>query len=320
VLDRKTGAVGHRTFRDLPDLLRAGDLLVMNRSRVFPARLYGRRSRGGGESEILLLRPTGPTLWEAFVRPGRRLKPGDQVEVDDGLTLSIVTGALAADGRREVRFECAAAAVDEWIDRLGRTPLPPYIRRAPEPGDRERYQTIYARERGSVAAPTAGLHFTPRVLEALHARGVETAEIVLHVGPGTFRPVQVDTVEEHRLPAEAFLLPGETARAIERTRARGGRVIAVGTTTVRTLEAVAAKQGRVVAAEGETDLVVTPGFSFRVVDGLLTNFHLPRSSLLLLTCAFGGRANVLAAYAEAVAEGYRFYSYGDAMMILEAGR
>jgi S-adenosylmethionine:tRNA ribosyltransferase-isomerase len=241
------------------------------------------------------------------------------VQVADDLIVSITTGALAADGRREVRFECEPADVDRWIDRVGRTPLPPYIKRSPALEDRERYQTVYAKERGSVAAPTAGLHFTPRLFEELRSRAIETAEVVLHVGPGTFRPVQAELVEEHRLPAEPFVVPPETADAIARTRARDGRVIAVGTTTVRTLEAVALEHGKVVAAQGATDLVVTPGFSFGVVDGLITNFHLPRSSLLLLVCAFAGRERLLSAYHEAVAQAYRFYSYGDAMMILEEG-
>jgi S-adenosylmethionine:tRNA ribosyltransferase-isomerase len=314
VLPRAGGTPRHHAFRDLPDLIAPGDLLVVNRSRVFPARLRGRRA-GGGEAEILLLRDRGDGRWEAMVRPGRHLRPGQKVSLDEDLSVVIESEALASDGRRQVRLLSKRRDVVAGLDRCGHVPLPPYIRRPDRPSDRERYQTIYARESGSVAAPTAGLHFTPAVLDRLKTRGIEVAELVLHVGPGTFRPVTAERAEDHVLEAEPFVLPPETASALAAARARGGRVVAVGTTSVRVLETVASADGRFQAGEGETDLVIVPGFAFRVVDALLTNFHLPRSSLLMLVAAFAGRERVLQAYAEALREGYRFYSYGDAMLI-----
>jgi S-adenosylmethionine:tRNA ribosyltransferase-isomerase len=265
---------------------------------------------------VLLIRPLGGEVWEALVRPGRRLRAGTRVIVAEDLALRIEPAAPGDDSaRRRVRLECVGdpAVV---LERRGHTPLPPYIRRPDRPEDRERYQTVYARETGSVAAPTAGLHFTPEVLAALEGRGVECAQVVLHVRPGTFQPVQAAQVEDHRVEPEPYRVPAETAAAVRRTRARAGRVVAVGTTTVRALETAAARQGDVREGEGETDLVILPGFRFQVVDALLTNFHLPRSSLLLLVCALGGRERVLAAYGEAVRAGYRFYSYGDAMLIV----
>jgi S-adenosylmethionine:tRNA ribosyltransferase-isomerase len=315
VLDRKSGAVRHHVFRDLPGLLHAGDLLVVNRSRVFPARLLGTRA-GGGEAEVLLLRDRGHDVWEALVRPGRRLRAGTRVRVDDGLQVEILGGPPLADGRRRIRLLPRSADAARELERLGHMPLPPYIRREDRPADRLRYQTVYAKEPGSVAAPTAGLHFTSALLEALQERGVERAELVLHVGPGTFRPVQVEDVSDHVVPAEPYVVPEETSAAIARTRARGGRVVAVGTTTTRVLETVADDRGGVEAGRGETDLVIVPGHRFRVVEALVTNFHLPRSSLLLLVAAFAGRERVLRAYAEAVRQEYRFYSYGDAMLVL----
>lgn len=286
----------------------------MNRSRVLPARLLGRKP-GGGRVEVLLLRQAGhESEWEGFVRPGRRLRTGARVEVGEGLRVHVASEAREPDGRRLLRLE-SPGPVPEALERWGHTPLPPYVRRPDRPADRERYQTIFARERGSVAAPTAGLHFTPRLLSALAARGVDLAEVLLHVGPGTFRPVQVEDVEAHRVAAEPFRVPPETAAAVRSTRARGGRVVAVGTTAVRALESAAGEGGEVVPAAGETDLVIVPGYRFRVVDALLTNFHLPRSSLLLLVAAFASREAVLAAYSEAVERGYRFYSYGDAMLV-----
>jgi len=315
VLPRAGGDVRHHVFRDLPDLLAPGDLVVVNRSRVIPARLLGQRSRGG-EAEILLLRDTGADgRWEAMVRPGRHLRPGQRVTIDDDLTVVVESEALADDGRRRVRLLSKRRDVAAGLERCGHTPLPPYIRRPDRPSDRERYQTVYAREPGSVAAPTAGLHFTPAVLDRLRHRGIEVAEVVLHVGPGTFRPVSAERVEDHAVAAEPYSVPAETEAAVAAARARGGRVVAVGTTTVRTLETVARADGGIEARDAATDLVIVPGFAFRVVDALVTNFHLPRSSLLLLVAAFAGRERVLAAYAEAVKEGYRFYSYGDAMLI-----
>ena len=319
VLARQTGAIRHHVFRDLPDLLQAGDLVVVNRSRVFPARLLGRRQPGGGQAEIMLLRPCKSALepvWEALVRPGRRLRPGHQVEIAAELSARIETGPLPPDGRRRVSLLASGAALEELLDRLGHTPLPPYIRRPDDATDRERYQTVYAREQGSVAAPTAGLHFTDLLLSRLRERGIQTAELVLHVGPGTFQPVRATRVEDHRLAPEAFVVPPATAEALAMTRQRGGRVVAVGTTSTRALESVARPDRTIGAGQGETGLVIVPGFPFKVVDVLLTNFHLPRSSLLLLVAAFAGRERVLAAYAEALSAGYRFYSYGDAMLVL----
>jgi S-adenosylmethionine:tRNA ribosyltransferase-isomerase len=301
-------------FRDLPRLLRRGDLLVVNRSRVFPARLLGQR-KGGGAAELLLLRDLGDDRWDAFVRPGRRLRPGAVVTLGAGLTAVVESGAVGPEGRRVIALSAEKGTVAEALEHGGHVPLPPYIRRPDRPEDRERYQTVYAREKGSVAAPTAGLHFTRDLLETLREEGVGVAEIVLHVGPGTFRPVTVEDVEDHRLEPEPFVIPDETAEAIAATRAAGGRVIAVGTTVVRTLEGAVRDDGTVAGGAGETALVIQPGFTFRAVDALVTNFHLPKSSLLLLVAAFAGRERVLAAYAEALRRGYRFYSYGDAMLI-----
>jgi S-adenosylmethionine:tRNA ribosyltransferase-isomerase len=314
VLERATGAVSHRRVSELPELLAPGDLLVMNRSRVLPARLRG-RLRGGGAAEVLLLRPAGGALWDAFVRPGRRLKPGASIECAADLRVRVESGALPPDGRRRVRVLSEDDALSA-IERHGEPPLPPYIKRRPSAADRERYQTVYAREAGSVAAPTAGLHFGERLLARLAARHIARTEVVLHVGPGTFQPVKVEQVEDHRVAPEPFEVPREAARALARARAAGTRVVAVGTTSVRCLETAASDDRRISAGRGETALVIAPGFAFRVVDALLTNFHLPRSSLLLLVAAFAGRETVLAAYREAVKQRYRFYSYGDAMLIL----
>ena len=313
-LPRAGGAATDHVFHDLPRLLRPGDLLVVNRSRVFPARLLGRREGGGG-AEVFLLRDLGEDRWEALVRPGRRLRPGAAVAVDPGLTVVIETAAVGSEGRRVVHLRAEAGSVEAALERAGHVPLPPYIRRPDRPEDRARYQTVYARESGSVAAPTAGLHFTPALLEALRAAGIGIAEIVLHVGPGTFRPVTAEEIEDHRLEPEPYVVPAETAAAILARRAAGGRVVAVGTTVVRTLEAAALEEGIVRAGAGETALVVRPGFTFRITDALVTNFHLPRSSLLMLVAAFAGRERVLGAYGEAVQRGYRFYSYGDAMLL-----
>jgi S-adenosylmethionine:tRNA ribosyltransferase-isomerase len=301
-------------FRDLPRLLRRGDLLVVNRSRVFPARLLGQR-KGGGAAELLLLRDLGDDRWDAFVRPGRRLRPGSTVTLEGGLTAVVESGAVGPEGRRVIALRAESGSVAEALERAGHVPLPPYILRADRAEDRERYQTVYAREKGSVAAPTAGLHFTRGLLDALRAEGIAIAELVLHVGPGTFRPVTVEDVGDHRLEPEPYVIPMDTAEAVASTRAAGGRVVAVGTTVVRTLEAAARDDRTVAAGAGETSLVIQPGFAFRAVDALVTNFHLPKSSLLLLVSALAGRERVLAAYAEALRRGYRFYSYGDAMLI-----
>jgi S-adenosylmethionine:tRNA ribosyltransferase-isomerase len=315
VLDRARDSLEHRVFRDLPDLLAPGDLLVLNRTRVFPARLNARRA-GGGAAEILLLRPIDEALWEAFVRPGRRLRRGDRVEVGESFHVRLESEAQPPDGRRQVVLEAAGESIERAIERFGHTPLPPYVRRPDRPADRERYQTVYARESGSVAAPTAGLHFTPALLTRLQESGIELAEVLLHVGPGTFRPVSVENVDDHRVAAEPFQVPPSAAAAVAKARERGRRVVAVGTTTVRTLESAAGPAGGIEARAGETDLVIVPGYRFHVVDALVTNFHLPRSSLLLLVASLAGRERILSAYAEALRLGYRFYSYGDAMLVL----
>ena len=326
VLERNSGRRAHRQFRELPELLRPGDLLVRNRSRVFPARLLGRRV-GGGAAEILLVRQRETDLWEALVRPARRLPPGARVDIAPGFRALIeggtpgpgagtsLAGPLPTAAIRFVRLLSDDAQPADAIARHGHTPLPPYIRRTDNPSDRERYQTVFARETGSVAAPTAGLHFTPRLLERLAARGIETAELILHVGPGTFRPVAVPDVRAHEVDPERLVLPEATALAIDRARDAGRRVLAVGTTTTRALESSLDARGRLRAGPAETALVIVPGFEFRVVSGLLTNFHLPRSSLLLLVSALAGRERILDAYAEAVRARYRFYSYGDAMLV-----
>ena len=320
VLERRSGALRHHAFHDLPDLLVPGDLLVVNRSRVIPARLLGRRP-GGGQAEVLLVRRREPDIWEALVRPARRLPVGSVVEIAPGFRLRVEppdessSGRAAAGPLRRVRLLLDDLDPDTALERHGHVPLPPYIRRPDRPSDRARYQTVYAREAGSVAAPTAGLHFTPDVLERLAARGIDTVELVLHVGPGTFRPVAVDDVRGHRVDPEPFSIPEATAAAITRARREGRRVVAVGTTTTRALETAAEPDGSPRAGDGETGLVILPGHRFRAVDVLLTNFHLPRSSLLLLVCAFAGREKVLAAYAEAVRQRYRFYSYGDALLL-----
>lgn len=325
-MQRATGAISHHQFRDLPSLLRAGDLLVVNDTRVFPARLIGVRLPGGGAAECFLVRPADhPDTWIALVHPGQRLREGSRMVFKAGATGATgATGALHGEvlgmhyhGRRTVRLWTSdGSPVRDMIDAIGHIPLPPYIKRADVPADRDRYQTVYARARGSIAAPTAGLHFTPQLLDALTARGVERATVTLHVGYGTFQPVRVDRVEDHRVEAEEYEVSPETADALNRARREGRRVIAVGTTTTRTLESLAVNDsGGVLPGSGETALFIHPGFPFKLVSGLITNFHLPKSSLLMLVAAFGGTSQVLAAYREAVAHRYRFYSYGDAMFI-----
>jgi S-adenosylmethionine:tRNA ribosyltransferase-isomerase len=317
LLDRSTGATAHRRFSDLPELLRAGDLLVLNDTRVRRARLLGRRPTGG-KAEVLLLEPVenrgSDAIWRCLVRSGGRTRTGERIELEGGIEAEV----LERDGDAWRVLLGGAESLEERIERVGRMPLPPYIRRsgaAPPPvDDHERYQTVYARHVGAVAAPTAGLHFTPDLMERLEGRGVERAFLTLHVGPGTFVPVRTEDVERHTMHAERFELPRETADAVAAARRRGGRVIAVGTTVVRTLEA-AAEAGRVRSGAGECDLFIYPGYDFRVVDAMITNFHLPCSTLLMLVAAFADRERVLAAYEEAKTRGYRFYSYGDAMLV-----
>jgi len=320
VLDRAAGCTrAHTTVAGLPEHLRAGDLLVTNDTRVFPARLLGRRDPSGGAVECLLLRRLDEERWEALVHPGQKLKPGRRAVFEGhGLALRAEILERHFHGRRTIRLWAEGGrAVDDVVDAIGHVPLPPYIHRADEREDRERYQTVFARARGSVAAPTAGLHFTGRLLDRVEALGVERAEVTLHVGYGTFKPVHAERVEEHRVDEETYEISEDAAARIERARRDRRRVIAVGTTTTRTLEAAALRgEGRVQPGRAATDLFIYPGFRFQVLDGLFTNFHLPRSSLLMLVAAFAGREPVLEAYREAVARGYRFYSYGDAMLVL----
>jgi S-adenosylmethionine:tRNA ribosyltransferase-isomerase len=317
-LDRETGAIAHQRFAALPTLLNAGDVLVVNNSRVFPARLLGRRVPSGGAVECLLIRRDEDDRWEALVHPGQKLKPGAQVVFDGPMILHGEILDRRFHGRRLVRlWTDAGRRVDEVVDAIGHVPLPPYIKREDRTADHDRYQTMFAATRGSIAAPTAGLHFTPELTAALIGAGVQIAEITLHVGYGTFQPVRTERVEDHRIDAEHYELSEATAQTINHALDDGRRVIAVGTTTTRTVEAVAAAGGgRLAASAGETDLFIYPGFTFKVIRGLLTNFHLPQSSLLMLVAAFAGQARVLDAYRVAVAERYRFYSYGDAMLIL----
>jgi S-adenosylmethionine:tRNA ribosyltransferase-isomerase len=323
-LDRASGALTHTFVAALPDLLRAGDLLVVNNTRVFPARLLGRRVPTGGAIECLLVRHIGAAndspgeLWEALMHPGQKLRPGGRVVFEGAVTLHGEVLERHYFGRRVIRLWTGdGTPVDAAVDALGHVPLPPYIKRGDVAEDRARYQTMFAKTCGSIAAPTAGLHFTPDLVETLNARGVERAEITLHVGYGTFQPVRVERVEDHALEAERYEIDAAAAAAIESARRDRRRIIAVGTTTVRTLESVArANDGAIRATAGCSDLFVYPGFAFQVITGLLTNFHLPRSSLLMLVAAFAGRDRVLDAYRAAIRERYRFYSYGDAMLIL----
>ena len=327
-LSRASGAVADRHFRELPGLLRPGDLLVLNNSRVLPARLFARRAHARvqpgqqpAQIEVLLIEEIGPNEWTALVRPGRKVQRGERLlfppEGTPVLEAEVVEHGEF--GERTLRF---APVADFYaaLDALGQMPLPPYIHRGDSmstPADRERYQTVYAAERGSVAAPTAGLHFAPQTLTELEARGIELTYVTLHVGLGTFQPVRVERVAEIRLHRERYTLPPETAAAVNRAVAEGRRVVTAGTTTVRTLEHCARVAGAapLVAHSGSTDIFIAPGFPFRVVGGLLTNFHLPQSSLLMLVCAFAGYAPVMAAYRHAVQERYRFFSYGDCMLL-----
>jgi len=325
-----------RMFRDFPALLRPDDLVVLNNTRVFPARLYGHRSGHRaqpvssqnpaardflrGRVEVLLTRQVSvePSEWECLVRPGRKIGIGEMLFLGDPPELEAEVINRGSFGERRVRFR-PAPDFFERVERLGHVPLPPYIARHDRPTDRDRYQTVYAQTRGSVAAPTAGLHFTPEILQQIRARGIEIAEITLHVGLGTFQPVRVEKVEDHRLHREHYEISAEAARAINEAKAMGRRVVAVGTTTVRTLEHAAKIGGTgvspVQAGTGEADIFIYPGYEFRVVDALLTNFHLPQSTLLMLVCALGGKDPVIKAYRHAVDENYRFYSYGDCMFV-----
>ncbi len=312
VLRRDTPELEHRLFRDLPAFLQPGDTLVLNDTRVLPARLLGERAGTGGRVEVLLLRRLERDRWETLVKPGRKARAGQVIRFGDGRLEATVLDTTEAGGRVvEFRYD---GVFEQVLDELGQMPLPPYI--TAKLADPERYQTVYARHRGSAAAPTAGLHFTPQLLEHLQAAGVGIAYVTLHVGLGTFRPVQVERITEHRMHAEYYELSAATAAALNATRAAGGRIIPVGTTALRTLESATDANGQVQPGSGWTDIFIYPGYRFRGTDGLVTNFHLPRSTLLMLISALAGRERILAAYAEAVARGYRFFSFGDAMLIL----
>ena len=309
-LDKNTGSMEHRHFYDLPDLLREGDCLVLNNSRVLPARLIGARPTGGA-IELVLLRDLGDNRWECLSRPGRKTKPGQHILFGNG-ELEAIVEETAPGGNRIVRFLYEGIFL-EVLERLGRMPLPPYIRAELE--NPERYQTVYAKELGSAAAPTAGLHFTQELLETIRAKGVRTEFITLHVGLGTFRPVKEDEIEDHEMHSEFCMIPPETAEAVNTAKKNGGRIIAVGTTSCRTLESFAKDDGTLEPSSGWTDIFIYPGYRFKCIDALITNFHLPESTLIMLVSALAGRENVLRAYETAVKERYRFFSFGDAMFI-----
>ena len=311
-LDRVSGATGHHHFYDLPDFLNPGDCLILNNSRVLPARLVGQRLPGGGICEVLLLNDKGDKVWECLVRPGRKLRKGTRLTFGNGeLTAEIVE--QLEEGGRLIRFDYEGIFL-ETLERLGKMPLPPYIKE--ELQDSERYQTVYSKINGSAAAPTAGLHFTPELLKQVEDMGVKLCYVTLHVGLGTFRPVKAEDISEHEMHSEYCMISADVARTINETRKNGGRVICVGTTSCRTIESFAAEDGTLKESAGWTNIFIYPGYRFKVLDGLITNFHLPESTLIMLVSALAGREHVLAAYEEAVRERYRFFSFGDAMIIL----
>lgn len=311
VLDRSSGAMSHRYFYDIIDYLQPGDCLVMNDSRVLPARLLGHRPTGGA-AELLLLRDLGNKRWECLAKPGKKLQPGQDIIFGNGdLTATVV--AVQDDGNRIVEFHYEGIFL-EVLERLGKMPLPPYIKA--ELQDQERYQTVYSREVGSAAAPTAGLHFTNELLDKIRSKGIKTAFVTLHVGLGTFRPVKADEITQHHMHSELCMMTGETAAVLNETKRSGGRIICVGTTSCRTLESLVNDDGSFEAKSCWTDIFIYPGYTFKAMDGLITNFHLPESTLVMLVSAFAGRENVLSAYNEAVKARYRFFSFGDAMCII----
>lgn len=312
VVPRAGGAIAHRRFRDLPEFLRPGDALVVNETRVMPARLMGQREGTGGAIEVLLLKRVDRDRWETLVKPGKKARAGQRIIFGDGMLVGTVLDTTEVGGRIvEFTYE---GVFEEVLDRLGQMPLPPYIHE--QLADKERYQTVFAREWGSAAAPTAGLHFTPELLQRLEEMGVKLHKILLHVGLGTFRPVQVEDILEHKMHSEFYTVTPETAASLNEVRAAGGRIVAVGTTSVRTLETVTDEAGVVHAGEGWTDIFIYPGYRYKAVDAMITNFHLPKSSLLMLVSAFAGRERMFEAYEVAVREQYRFFSFGDAMLIL----
>jgi len=312
VVNRSSGQISHRQFSDLEQLIPAGDALVLNTTRVFRARLLGVRDNGT-PAEVLLLRPLGESMWEAMVHPGGKLKPGRIVRIAEDFDAEILS---TTERRTRVVQLNSRMPIDQAIEKYGHVPLPPYITRADQPADVERYQTVYAKESGSVAAPTAGLHFTPELLEALSRKGVKRADVILHVGAGTFKPVETEHPADHVMHEESYTLPPRTAEILNETRASGGKIWAVGTTSVRTLESVIDEDGIFREKSGETRIFIRPPYEFRAIDRLITNFHLPRSTLVMLVAAFAGYELTMRAYKEAIAERYRLYSYGDAMAII----
>ena len=314
-LDKRTGAVSHHVFREVGDFLRPGDCLVLNDTKVIPARLLGEREGTGAHVELLLLKRRSGDVWETLVRPGKKCRPGTRLTFGDGLLKAEILDTVE-EGNRLVRFDYEGI-FEEVLDRLGEMPLPPYITHKLQ--DRNRYQTVYAKHEGSAAAPTAGLHFTKELLGRLEGKGIGIAYVTLHVGLGTFRPVKEENVLEHHMHTEHYQVSREAADTINRTKAQGGRIVCVGTTSCRTLESAAGEDGLVRPRSGDTDIFIYPGYRFRVLDALITNFHLPESTLIMLVSALAGREHVLAAYEEAVRERYRFFSFGDAMLIVDGG-
>ena len=312
-LDRTTGKVSHLSFRDVTGFLKPGDCLVLNDTRVIPARLMGRRTDTGGVVEVLLLRRRELMLWECLVKPGKKARPGMKLEFGDG-RLRAEVKEIADEGNRLIKFETDGRPFEQVLDELGQMPLPPYITEKLQ--DRSRYQTVYAKHDGSAAAPTAGLHFTPELLKEIESTGIKLCYVTLHVGLGTFRPVKEENILSHHMHSEWYEISDQAARMINETKKAGGRVICVGTTSCRTIESAGNDDGSVNAGSGDTDIFIYPGYKFKVMDGLITNFHLPGSTLIMLVSAFAGRDRVLAAYNEAVAEKYRFFSFGDAMIIV----
>lgn len=311
-LNRKDGSVSHHHFYDLPQFLKKGDLLVVNNSRVIPARIYGTKENTGAVCELLLLKEKKLNCWECLARPGKRLHVGTRILFGDGLLVAEILETMP-DGNKIVSFTHKEASLYTVLEKIGEMPLPPYITAQLE--DNEEYQTVYSRELGSTAAPTAGLHFTEELLKKLENMGVKKAEVTLHVGLGTFRPVKEENIQDHKMHSEWYSIPQETADAIRETKKNGGRVICVGTTSCRTLES-AAQRGEITACGADTDIFIYPGYQFKVMDGLITNFHLPESTLLMLVSAFAGYDHIMNAYRTAVEEKYRFFSFGDAMLIL----
>lgn len=314
VIDRSTGELSHKHFYDILDYLNPGDCLVMNNSKVLPARLFGVKEGTGAKIEFLLIKRIAGDTWETMVRPGKRLHPGDRVSFGDGALMAEII-EHGEGGTRIVKFEYQGVFL-ELLEQLGKIPLPPYIERESDAEDKDRYQTVYCKEEGSVAAPTAGLHFTEELLKRAEEKGVKLAYVTLHVGIGTFRPVKCETIEEHKMHFEEYYIDEENAKIINETKRSGGRIISVGTTSTRTMESAAEEDGTIAPGSGSTGIFIYPGYRFKVVDCLITNFHLPKSTLLMLVSALYNRENIISAYNEAVAQDYRFFSYGDAMFIV----